>query len=240
MVKKAVLAVVLAALASVAHAQNPGKPRLGLKAGATLARLTGNELDMLAGPNYRVQLGDRHTGFNVSLAATIPLSSTGLFTVAPELQLNHKGYKLTQTSLNTKELGESETLRINTVDRTLSYLDLPVPVRVNTNGGVYIELGPQVGYLMGSSTDTETYSKFSDSRKEATTKASSDASADVAKWEYGALAGIGYQSRNGLTIGLRYNRGFQSVLDTDAIESKPKSYNDAVILQLGYLLQLGK
>lgn len=220
-------------------AQNPGRPRLGLKTGLLLSRLTGDDVDQLGGENYSTRTDGRRPDFLVSLAATIPLSSTGVFTVAPELSLSRKGYRITNTSLSTTGLEAGESQRVLLLKRRLSYLELPLAFRVNTNGGLYFELGPQVSYLIGSQTDTETTRTFADGRA-ATTNSAASSTSDVQTFDFGAIGGLGFQHRSGLTIGARYSRGFKTVLERDALPGKPITNNDAIVVQVGYLLQLGK
>ncbi|QIX62095.1 PorT family protein [Hymenobacter sp. BT18] len=233
-------AAALLLLSFTASAQNAGRPRLGLKTGLMLSRLTGNDVDQLGGENYRTRTDGRRPDFFVSLASTIPLSSTGVFTVAPELSFSRKGYRMTNTSLTTTGLEAGESQRVLLMKRRLNYLELPLAFRVNTNGGLYFELGPQVSYLIGSQTETETTRTFADGREATTTNSTASSTSDVQAFDFGAIGGMGFQHRSGLTMGLRYSRGFKTVIERDALPGKPITNNDAIVVQVGYLLQLGK
>ncbi|MCR5887649.1 PorT family protein [Hymenobacter sp. J193] len=235
-----VAAAALLLLPVAASAQNAGKPRLGLKTGLVLSRLTGDDVDQLGGTDYRTRTDGRRPDFFVSLASTIPLTSSGVFTIAPELSFSRKGYRITNTFIGTTGLESGETQRVLLTKRKLNYLELPLAFRVNTNGGLYFELGPQVSYLMGSESTTETTSTFADGRDQATSETSASITSDVQDFDFGAIGGIGFQHRSGFTAGLRYSRGFKTVLEREALPGKPITNNDAIIVQFGYLLQLGK
>ena len=233
------LALLLPLLAGsfASQAQNTGRFRIGVKAGATYANLAGDEVQQITGPNYDTDLDDRKLGFNAGLAFTIPVSSDGFFAFAPEVLVNRKGYQIQAKQKSNLPSGVNK--REVDTKRVLTYIEVPLLAKVNV-GGLFFELGPQVGYLARSSRDTETTTKYSDGRKDESLTDESDAKKDLASFDIGGVAGIGYQTPSGLSLGLRYNRGFNSLIDTKNIQSEPKAFNDAFMLQLGYLLPFGK
>ncbi|AII52462.1 porin family protein [Hymenobacter sp. APR13] len=236
MKKSLALTLALVSATAVAHAQDAGGFRIGIKGGATYANLAGKDVQQITGPTYDTDLSDRLLGFNAGLAFTIPLSSDGFFSFAPEVLVNRKGYQIEQKFKN--PTGAISSLEIET-KRKLTYIDVPLLAKINA-GGLFFELGPQVGYLARSSQDTETTTKFSDGRKDEAVSGESDGKSDLASFDIGAIAGLGYQTEGGLSVGLRYNRGFNSLIDTKNIDGEPKAFNDAFMLQVGYLLPLGK
>ena len=90
----------------------------------------------------------------------------------------------------------------NVVDfkNRLHYVDVPLSFHVNTNG-LFFEAGPQVGFLVAAQQKVGNTSTDVKSRYNAV--------------DFGYLAGLGYQRKTGLGIGLRYNGGFTNI---------PKSY----------------
>jgi hypothetical protein len=134
--------------------------------------------------------------------------------------------------------------------RVLHYLDVPILAKINA-GGLFFELGPQVSYLFGSKNKQQTTTKYSDGTKDKVEdngsfqnytgafQSSSDKS-DLAQFDIAGVAGIGYQSEAGLSLNLRYARGFNSLIDTKNTDNEPKAFNNAFTLQLGYLLPLGR
>lgn len=107
-----------AGITSAAHAQGA---RFGVKAGASLSNLVGDDVDGVKSK----------WGFNGGLMANFGFSD--LVSFQPELLYSMKGTKA-------KDLEETYT--------TLHYLDVPLLVKINAKGP-FFELGPQVGFLVG-------------------------------------------------------------------------------------------
>ena len=80
--------------------------------------------------------------------------------------------------------------------RRFHYLDLPVLMRMDWNG-LTAEVGPQLGYLLGARGTTP------DGVVRGTNR--------LRRWPLGYVAGIGYESRWGLGLTLRYNADLTSV-----------------------------
>ena len=78
----------------------------------------------------------------------------------------------------------------------LTYLDVPLAFHVNA-GGLFFEAGPQVGLLL--------------SAKDKPGNAVIDTKGKYNTFDFGYLAGLGYQRKDGLGIGLRYNGGLTKV-----------------------------
>lgn len=79
------------------------------------------------------------------------------------------------------------------------YIDVPLAFHVNTDG-FFFEAGPQVGFLISAKNEA------------GNTIVTNNGYKDL---DFGYLAGLGYQLKHGLGIGLRYNGEFTNV---------PKSY----------------
>ncbi|SMB87253.1 hypothetical protein SAMN00120144_1517 [Hymenobacter roseosalivarius DSM 11622] len=242
MKKFAVLALGLLT-ASVAQAQDPGGFRIGLKAGATYSNISGDNVQQITGAGYSSDFGDYKLGYNAGVALTIPLSSDGFFSFAPELLYNRKGYEISSTQTN-PGAGISK-LEIEQ-SRVLHYLDAPLLAKINA-GGLFFELGPQVSYLFGSKNKSQTTTKFANGDKDKVednsgfldyTGVSRDDAykSDLAQFDISGVAGLGYMTEGGLSLGLRYARGFNSLIDTKNQDNEPKAFNNAFTLQLGYLI----
>ncbi|MCC3155606.1 PorT family protein [Hymenobacter sp. 15J16-1T3B] len=247
---KKVALFTLAALASatLAHAQDPGGFRLGLKVGGTYSNISGDNVSQITGPGYSSDLGKYKLGYNAGLAFQLPLSDDGFFAIAPEVLYNRKGYEI-QSQTTSVGLPSGVTKIEQEQQRVLHYIDVPVLARINA-GGLFFELGPQVSYLFGSRTKTQYTEKRADGTKVKDESRSSFMDytgvtrdeaykSDLAQFDIGAVAGLGYQAEGGLSIGLRYARGFNSLIDTKDTDNEPKAFNNAFTLQLGYLLPLG-
>ena len=233
---------------SVAKAQDAGGLRIGVKVGATYSSLSGKDVSQITGPNFNSELGSYKLGYNVGIGTSFPISSDGFFSIAPELLYNRKGYEV--TSEQKSGLSSPVTKIEIEQQRVLHYLDLPILAKINA-GGLFFELGPQVSYLFGSKVKQQTTTKYSNGTKDkvetnsgfqdytGVSRGDADKS-DLAQFDIGGVAGIGYQSEGGLSLGLRYAQGFNSLIDSKDTKNEPKAFNNAFTLQLGYLLPLGR
>ncbi|WBO83625.1 porin family protein [Hymenobacter yonginensis] len=244
MKKSLALTLALVSAAAVAHAQDAGGFRIGIKAGGTYSNVSGDNVNLITGNNYSTDLGDYKLGYNGGISAIIPLSSDGFFSFSPELLYNRKGYEISTTqksglATNVKSFEQEQ-------QRVLHYLDVPLLARINA-GGLFFELGPQVSYLFGSKTKSQTTTKYTDGTKDKVednggfldyTGVSRDDAykSDLAQFDISGVAGVGYMTDGGISLGLRYARGFNSLIDTKNTDNEPKAFNNAFTLQLGYLI----
>lgn len=84
-------------------------------------------------------------------------------------------------------------------------MDLPVLLRVATGlGGLYVEVGPQLGYLAGSRSSIDSRTPLA--------RVTADFAGSYPTFDVSYATGFGYQLTNGLGLGLRYNGGFRHVL----------------------------
>ena len=244
MKKFLLLTAAAVASASFAHAQDAGGFRIGVKAGATYSNVSGDDVSQFTGSGYSTSIGDYKLGYNAGISLTIPLSSDGFFSVAPELLYNRKGYEIksdqkTGLPANVSKI-ESEQQRV------LHYIDLPILAKINA-GGLFFELGPQVSYLFGSRVKNQTTTKYTDGTKDKVEDKSEFVDylggirkdkykGDLSNVDISGVAGVGYMSEGGLSIGLRYARGFNSLIDSKDTDNEPKAFNNAYTLQVGYLI----
>jgi hypothetical protein len=249
MKKLALFALTSLATATLAHAQDPagGGFRIGIKAGATYSNISGDNVQQITGANYNSDLGSSKLGYNAGLSFQVPISDDGFFSLAPELLYNRKGYEITTEQKSGLPAGVSKYEQEQ--QRVLHYLDVPVLARINANG-LFFELGPQVSYLFGSKNKSQTTTKFANGDKDKVennngfldyTGVSRDEAykSDLSQFDISGVAGVGYMTEGGLSLNLRYARGFNSLIDTKDTDNEPKAFNNAFTLQVGYLLPLG-
>ena len=108
------------------------------------------------------------------------------------------------------------------VTTRLNYVDVPLAFHVNADG-LFFEAGPQVGFLLAANDQSGTVSVDRKSRYNA--------------FDFGYLAGLGYQRKTGLGIGLRYNGGFTNVekaFTLGSITAQNNIRNSAFQLYLTY------
>ena len=124
-------------------------------------------------------------GFHGGIFANIGIADMVAF--QPELLYSQKGARQLRATTNPMERDAIERL---------DYLDVPLALHVNAKG-LFFEAGPQVGFLLAA--------------KSKSGNASSDVKYLYNTFDFGYLAGLGYQRKEGLGIGLRYNGGFTKV-----------------------------
>ncbi|MBC6992298.1 MULTISPECIES: porin family protein [Hymenobacter] len=259
MKKLALLSLALVSAQASLAQTDTGGARIGIRGGATYATIGGKDIKQVGGVDVGGDVNYK-LSFNAGIALQLPISSDGFWSFAPEILVNRKGFERKFVITDANALATNPQVTANdpraddsgyTVEkykyerrRVLTYIDLPLPVRINTapgGSGLYFELGPQIGYMARSSQDFKQTYKYAGQDNEVVNKASGDQKEDLASFDIGGIAGLGYQSANGLSLGIRYNQGFKSLLDTKDVSARnePKAFNRAFMLQIGYLLPLG-
>jgi hypothetical protein len=235
------LPLLLAALPS--QAQDPNGFRLGLKAGATYANGVGGGVDKIAGPTSSSSREKNLFGYSAGLTFSIPVFDGTVLAVAPEVLVAQRGYHIT-TSVPTTSGRPND---VYDTQRRLTYLDVPVLAHIRA-GGVFFELGPQFSYLLSAKADSRVTSTSTSGQKtendidefpgfDGVSRAAATKS-DLNPFDLSAVGGIGYQTNSGLSLTLRYARGFRTIIDGSS-ENHPKVYNTSLTLQVGYSLPVG-
>ena len=119
--------------------------------------------------------------FGFHAGAFANIGFTKLFAFQPEVIYSQKGAHFA----NNSDAG----LRLH-------YIDVPLGFHVNTDG-FFFEAGPQVGFLVAAKSEIGSVS--------------TDIKGTFKAVDFGYLAGLGYQLKHGLGIGLRYNGAFSNV-----------------------------
>ncbi|WP_180754359.1 porin family protein [Hymenobacter sp. DG01] len=197
------LSVGLVGLAGTAAAQAPAdETRLGLKAGLNLATLSGTI-------NSSAQL---FPGFTLGPMVRFRPSAQG-FAVQTELQLSLQGTN------EKKPIGPQGQTTV--VHRRIAYLNLPVLLRQYVGRHAYLNIGPQLGILLG---------------------ASDSGSKDVRKLEGGIVGGVGYEFASGWMLDARLNYGLSDI-NNNSDERQLRStlglgglHNRVIQLSVGKLL----
>ena len=184
----------------------PTSPTFGIKLGASLATLRAEDFNPM--PSF-----NRKTTIMGGLTADFPL---GMGSFAPELLFVGAGAK-TNFSGQTGEMD-------------LHYLALPLMFKIKPGGsGFFIELGPQVGYLINVSGDEN--NAFAD-----------DEAFD--NFDMAINGGLGYMSRVGLGINARYSYGLTGILSEGAggalFGSNAELKNSAIQFGLTYMFGANK
>ncbi|HWZ04422.1 MAG TPA: porin family protein [Mucilaginibacter sp.] len=153
--------------------------------------LTKNILGRL---EFGLTAGGNYSNFTNANFATDPLPGFHAgFTVA---------FKITNNFLVQEEFLYSEQgakVKDGTLagqDIKLSYAAVPILFKYRTNSGFFVEAGGQAGYKVKEDVGGVTDAKF------------------AKKIDFGAVGGLGYQSKMGLGIDARYVYGVQKVAET--------------------------
>ena len=225
MKKTAFLAAALLATAAISSVQAQNI-RLGLRAGANYSNLAGNI-------NNQSTYNNKF-GFLGGVMLNVPLLQDGFLSLQPEVLYSQKGFENKPTEY-TSILGKQK--REGQVN--YNYLDVPVLLKVRASGLVF-EAGPQYSYLLSANNQTKTTTTPTIGNP---TTAESQNKSDLSglnRNELGYLAGVGYETTNGLSLNLRYTGAF-----SDFVKSGNESYfngdlnnarHSAFQLSLGYLI----
>jgi hypothetical protein len=100
-----------------------------------------------------------------------------------------------------------------TVDRKLSYFNVPVLIRYKFKNNLFVELGPMISLLYKANDD---FSTQVENEEDLTFK--NDVRDLYNRIDVGGMAGIGYaiDALNGMNFGLRYYYGFMDILKNNA------------------------
>jgi len=165
--------------------------RLGIKAGVNISNFVG---------------GDFH---NIETNSLVGFHAGGLIhwkfgplVLQPELLFSSQGATLSNA-------GNDSNFKI-------SYVNIPVVLQYETDGGFYVEAGPQVGFKVSEdipNTTIEDFAKGSD---------------------FSIALGLGYHAKMGLGIGARYTAGVSKVGDFDSANFDPDFKNGVIQISIFY------
>ncbi|RIJ37237.1 porin family protein [Pontibacter oryzae] len=186
------------AIALVSFATAQAQATFGVRGGANISNLSGDLRDE--------DRFENKVDFHAGIILNFPVVEN-FFSIQPELLYSKKGFKSNDeefTNLLLQERRREGKVNYN-------YLDLPVLAHINA-GPIYFEAGPQASYLLSVNNETTLYdgnnNKISSTRDEK----SKDG---LDEFELGYAAGIGFASKNGISLGVRYNGSFSDFVEED-------------------------
>ncbi len=180
-----------------------------------LTGVMANAQSLSFGPRLGVNVSN-YTGGNIKSDALFSyhigaLMSFGLgntFFVQPEILFSSQGAKI-------ENQGSKQSYKV-------SYLAVPIMLKLRTSGGLYFEAGPQVSFRTGEDIKDQTIDKFSKNL------------------DISVGAGLGYQSSGGLGIGARYMAGISKVGNFDSQNINPDFKNSLIQVSLFYAIPFAK
>ncbi|GEP52085.1 hypothetical protein FNO01nite_27570 [Flavobacterium noncentrifugens] len=223
--------ITLTALALCAFAFTQAQDiKFGAKAGLNLANLTtdyGN-LDGYSNDNKM------KPGFHVGGFVEIKISDK--FAIQPEVLYSLQGTKVKSSEADFDGYSYSSEDKIS-----LSYINVPVMVKFYPIEKLFIEAGPQVGFLISAKNKSE----YTETDGDVTMSASTDVDVKDAykSIDFGVNVGAGYEFTENLFASVRYNIGLSDIaedgnndedLDLGAYGSYFKTRNSVLSISLGY------
>ena len=179
-------------IASMVHSQIS----LGLKAGVNISNFAGDDFGLIE----KKALVGFHGGGLVHI-------SFGHLVLQPELLFSTQGARLESNGRET--------------DFKISYLTIPVMLKWETDGGFYLEAGPQGGFKVSENVPDSITSDF------------------VKGGDFSINVGLGYHSKGGFGIGGRYNVGISKIGEFDSGNINPDFKNAVIQFSIFYTF-LGK
>jgi hypothetical protein len=190
--KKLLLAVALLFSVQSAFSQSFS---IGPKAGLNISNYTGGDIESKALVGYH-------------LGGIINYGFGNVFSIQPEVLFSTQGAKVNR--------GGNES------DFKISYVTVPIMLKFKTNGGFYVEFGPQAGFRTSSDIPDQTINNF------------------AKNLDLAAAAGIGYQSPIGLGVGVRYVAGLSKVGDFSGQNIDPDFKNSVIQASIFWAIPLVK
>lgn len=217
--KKVIFSILIAGFALNASAQ------VGIKAGLSFATIAER------GEGFSFDDVDNKAILAPVIGLTFDMNLSDIITIQPELIYTQLGGKNTYNLLGTQ----------NVVSYRFNYLELPVLAKVTfgnadrTGMGFYLAAGPWIGYAFNGKRNfvsTANGTTLIDSER----KYTFDDVDDARRINYGLIGAVGFSFGKAI-LDLRYNYGFNNLLDNDADnnnDNSPVLQTRAVALTLGY------
>lgn len=179
----AIVAVMLGAnnLQAQTETKSKNTTGFGIKGGVNFSNLYTDEVDD----------NNALTGFNVGFFAEAPLTKG--VSLQPEVNFTTKGAAFQYNNV----------LYQGTQKFKLSYVEVPLLLKINLTENLSIHGGPYAAFLI----DSKIIDKDSNGDVNSVTQVNKD---DLNKFDYGLSGGIGFDVDN-FGLGIRYNYGLQTV-----------------------------
>ena len=171
--------------------------QFGLKGGINVSNFTGSSLDNV----------DKKALVGFQGGAFLSLLMGDHFAIQPEAVFSSQGARVSTVN-------GDENWRV-------SYLNIPVELKVRFNGAFYLEAGPQIGFKLNETVPNQ----------------SGGSAEDFAKnLDFSVNAGLGFHGKSGLGIGARYAVGITKVGNLEDSDFDPNFKNGVAQLFVFYTL----
>ncbi len=191
---------------------NAQEVKFGVKAGMNLSTWTGDT----EGVNLKSKVGFNGGGF-------VAIQFSEKLTLQPEVLFSTQGTKIDNQAVDINEDGVVDV--VGDVCFNLSYINVPVMVKYYPVKGFNVELGPQIGFLVGAKTVTKLQGYSGESKI--------DVKEIFESIDFGVNFGAGYDFTENISAGIRYNLGLANIAKTEAGDDS-KIKNSVFSLSVGY------
>lgn len=207
--KKITLSIVAVLAFGFANAQ---EVKFGLKAGMNLSSWSGDtdgvDLKSIAGVNAG--------GF-------VAIKFSEKLTLQPEVLFSTQGVKIDDQEVDINGDGIWDV--IGDVRFNLAYINVPVMVKYYPVKGFNVEVGPQLGILVGAKAVTTVQGYEGESKM--------DVKKIFESVDFGLNFGAGYDFTENISAGVRYNLGLANIAKTESGDTS-KVNNSVFSLSVGY------
>ncbi|PQA93103.1 hypothetical protein B0A69_13175 [Chryseobacterium shigense] len=183
------------------EAQSKSPITFGVKGGMNISSLTDGSEEGYSNYERKAKIG-----FNAGVFANIPVS--GKFSIQPELLYNGLGSKIESSiffDIPAARMNGKETL-------SLSYLSIPLMLQYNLLPDLYVEAGPEFGFLLGGRSKNEmTQTNNLDGSSSTRSYSGKIAMYMFNKFNFGIGLGAGYYFTQNLAVTARFTAGITEV-----------------------------
>lgn len=161
-------------------------------------------------------------GFHVGVFANIPVAEK--FSIQPELLFSQIGSKVEERFTyvgSTSGFTSSSEYKVN-----LNYLTLPVMVQYNILPQLYVEAGPEFGYLLGGTAkgDDTTIQTKGNSTTTSVKSFSKDLPMEIyRRFNFGVGIGAGYYFTQNFGVTARFTAGLTNIMKGDVGDYKARN-----------------
>lgn len=193
----------------------------GVKGGMNISSLTDGNEDAYFNYERKAKIG-----FNAGVFANIPVSDK--FSIQPEVMYNGLGSKIESTiffDIPSARMNGKETL-------SLSYLSIPLMFQYNIIPDLYVEAGPEFGFLLGGRSKNElTQTSNLDGTSSTQSYSGKIAMYMFNKFNFGIGLGAGYYFTQNLAVTARFTAG---ITDVYKLNNGDAVRNNALQIGLAY------
>jgi len=159
-------------------------------------------------------------GFSLGLKAGVNMSNLDGFEDSKNYTSFNAGVfgliKLSKIGIQPEVLYSVQGTKVDDFKTELSYVNIPVMVKLYLAGGFNLQAGPQFGFLTSAKTDGEDIKDL------------------VKSSDMAACVGLGWDAPFGLLFDARYNIGLNDINNSEDVEGAIK--NKVIQISIGYKL----